>query len=165
MTSSKQKSLKPKEVSLDPSIKALLNSQMMKAICLMKKMMLEHLPSQTSHYPVRMREKKSSPTMSGNMPLMSYSNCPHSILKGKVLENGSSIKIWKLWSNLSKWNENDITIGAPHTSYLENSWDKSNLEFLKTNSIRNLHMLWKYWHHLVRKQRNHQHLEIHSLLC
>ena len=29
-----------------------------------------------------------------------------------------------------QWNENWITIGEPHTSYLENSWDKSNLEFL-----------------------------------
>ena len=50
-----------------------------------------------------------------------------------------------------QWNESDITIGEPHTSYLENSWDKSNLEFLKTISIRNLHMLWKYLHHLIRK--------------
>ena len=51
------------------------------------------------------------------------------------------------------WNGNDITIGKPHTSYLENSWDKSKLKFLKTNSIRNLHMLWKYLHHLVRKTK------------
>ena len=40
-----------------------------------------------------------------------------------------------------QWNEYDITIGEPHPSYLENSWDKNNLEFLKTNSIRNLHMV------------------------
>ena len=52
-----------------------------------------------------------------------------------------------------QWNENDITIGEPHTSYLENSWEKSYLDFLKTNSIRNLHMLWKYLHHLVRKTK------------
>ena len=52
-----------------------------------------------------------------------------------------------------QWNENNITLGEPHTSYIENSWDKSNLEFLKTNSIRNLHMLWKYLHHLVRKAK------------
>ena len=50
-----------------------------------------------------------------------------------------------------QWNKTDITIGEPHTSYLENSWDKGNLEFLKTNSIQNLHMLWKYLHHLVRE--------------
>ena len=52
-----------------------------------------------------------------------------------------------------QWNENDITIGEPQTSYLEISWDQSNLEFLETNSIRNLHMLWKYLHHLVRKTK------------
>ena len=52
-----------------------------------------------------------------------------------------------------QWNKNDITIGEPHTSYLENSWDKSNLEFLKTNSTRNLHMLWKYLYHLARKTK------------
>ena len=52
-----------------------------------------------------------------------------------------------------QWNENDITIGEPYTSYLENSWDKSNLEFLKTNSVRKLHMLWKYLYYLVRKAK------------
>ena len=50
-------------------------------------------------------------------------------------------------------NENDTIIGEPHASYHENSWDKSNLEFLRTNSIRNLHMLWKYLHHLVREAK------------
>ena len=37
------------------------------------------------------------------------------------------------------------------TSHLENSWDKSHPEFLKTNPIKNLHMLWKYLHHLVQE--------------
>ena len=37
------------------------------------------------------------------------------------------------------------------TSYFENSWEKGNSEFLKTNPIKNLHMLWKYLHHLVRE--------------
>ena len=36
-------------------------------------------------------------------------------------------------------------------SYFENSWDKCNAEFLKTNPITNLHMFWKYLHHLVRE--------------
>ena len=52
-----------------------------------------------------------------------------------------------------QWNENDITRGEPHTSFLEISCDQSNLEFLKTNSMRNLHMLWKYLHHLVQKAK------------
>ena len=51
------------------------------------------------------------------------------------------------------WNENEITIGEPHTSFQENSWDKSNLQFLKTDSIQNLCMLWKYLHHLVREAK------------
>ena len=42
-------------------------------------------------------------------------------------------------------------IGELPTSYLENSWDKGNPEFLKTNPIKNLHMLWKYLHKLVRE--------------
>ena len=50
-----------------------------------------------------------------------------------------------------QWNENWITIGEPHTSYLENSWDKGNLEFLKTNAIQSLYMPWKYLHHLVKE--------------
>ena len=52
-----------------------------------------------------------------------------------------------------QWNEYDITIGEPHTSNLKNSWDKGNIEFLKTNSIRILHMFWKYLHPLVRKAK------------
>ena len=47
--------------------------------------------------------------------------------------------------------EKCLAIGGLSTSYLENSWDKGNPEFLKTNSIKNLHMLWKYLHHLVRE--------------
>ena len=72
---------------------------------------------------------------------------------------GKSLRKWVKYQNMEpmeqfyQWNENDITIGEPYTPYLENSWDKSNLEFLKTNSIKNLHMLWKYLHHLVRKAK------------
>ena len=42
-------------------------------------------------------------------------------------------------------------IGELSTSYFENSWDRGNAEFLKTNPIKNLHMFWKYLHHLVRE--------------
>ena len=72
---------------------------------------------------------------------------------------GNSLRKWVKYQDVDtmeqffQWNENDITIGEPQTSYQENSWDKSNLEFLKTNCIRNLHMLWKYLHHLVRKAK------------
>ena len=50
-------------------------------------------------------------------------------------------------------NRNWITTGEPHTSYLENSWDKGNPEYVKTNSIQNLHMLWKYLHQIVREAK------------
>ena len=50
-----------------------------------------------------------------------------------------------------EWNENWISIGEPQTSYNENSWDKGNQESMKVNSIQNLHMLWKYLHHLIRE--------------
>ena len=50
-----------------------------------------------------------------------------------------------------KWDEKYLSIGELSTSYLENSWDKGNPEFLKASSIKNLHMLWKYLHHLVRE--------------
>ena len=51
---------------------------------------------------------------------------------------GSSLRKWVKYQDMDtmgqfyQWNENDITIGEPHTFYLENSWDKSNFEFLKT---------------------------------
>ena len=72
---------------------------------------------------------------------------------------GKTLRKWVIFQDMDtmeqfqQWNEDDMTIGEPHTSYLENSWDKNNLEFLKNNSIRNLHMLRKYLHHLVRKAK------------
>ena len=50
-----------------------------------------------------------------------------------------------------QWDEKYLVIGELSTSYLENSWDKGNQAFLKTNPMKNLHMLWKYLHHLVRE--------------
>ena len=57
---------------------------------------------------------------------------------------GKWVRKWVQHQNMedmesfSQWNENWRTIGEPHTSYLENSWDKGNLEFLKTNAIQSL---------------------------
>ena len=50
-----------------------------------------------------------------------------------------------------QWDEKYLVIGELSTSYLENTWDKGNPEFLQTNPIKNLHILWKYPHHLVRE--------------
>ena len=52
-----------------------------------------------------------------------------------------------------QWDEKYQVIGELSTSYLDNSWDKDNLEFSKTNPIKNLHMLWKYLHHLIRESQ------------
>ena len=50
-----------------------------------------------------------------------------------------------------QWDEKCLAIGELSTSSFENSCDKGNPEFLKTKSIKNVHMLWKYLHHLVRE--------------
>ena len=50
-----------------------------------------------------------------------------------------------------QFNEKYVALGELSISYFENSWDRSNPEFLKTNPVKNLHMLWKYLHHLVKE--------------
>ena len=136
MIPSKKKPLKPKEVSLDPSLKEET------PIVELPNKMLGHLPFLTFHYPVKMRKKNSSPIMLGICfdvlfklsPLYPEGKCLRKLVKYQDMET---------MEQCYQWNENEITIGEPHTSFLENSWDKSILEFLKTNSIQNLHVLWK----------------------
>ena len=71
--------------------------------------------------------------------------------------DGKSLRKWVKHQTMDdmelfyQWDEKYLSIGKLSTSYLENSWDKGNPEFLKTNSIKNLHMVWKYLHHLVRE--------------
>ena len=50
-----------------------------------------------------------------------------------------------------EWDERYLAIAELSTSYLDIPWDKKGLEFLKTNPIKNLLMLWQYLHHLVRE--------------
>ena len=78
-------------------------------------------------------------------------NFLHFTLIEKASKNGSNIKTWMMWDSFTNGNEKYLVIGELSTSYLENSWDIGNPEFSKTNPIKNLHMLWKYLHHLVRK--------------
>ena len=40
-----------------------------------------------------------------------------------------------------QWDERHLAIRELSASYVENSWGKGNPEFLKTNPIKNLHML------------------------
>ena len=67
---------------------------------------------------------------------------------------GKSLRSWvhseQMESMKHEWEEHVIVAGATETSCKGNSWG-NNTEFLKSNSIRNLHMLWKYLHHLANK--------------
>ena len=127
-----------------------LNSQTMRINCLMEMMMLEHLLFLIFLYPVKMK-KKSYPTLFGNMPMIFHSNSPHFILMVKVSAKGVKHQSMDDMELFCQWDEKYLSIGELSTSYLVKSWDKGNPEFLKTNSINNLHMLWKYLHHLVRE--------------
>ena len=51
--------------------------------------------------PVKMKRKKSNPTMLGNMPLISYLNFLQFTLMGKASENGSNIKPWMIWNHFT----------------------------------------------------------------
>ena len=82
--------LEPKEVSLDPSLKVetptvveLPNNEN-KLFDEEDHVMFKHI---YFHYPVRMRKKKSSATMSGNMLFNTYSNSP-------PLPEGKSLRKW-----------------------------------------------------------------------
>ena len=50
-----------------------------------------------------------------------------------------------------QWDERHSALGDLSTSYFEPSWDKSSPEFLKTNPIKNLLMLWKYMGMIILK--------------
>ena len=104
MTPSKQKLLKPKEVSLDPSLKVetptveLPNNE--------NKLFDEDDDVVTSTIPDLSlpSEDKEEEVMSDNVweyAIDVYSNCPHSILKEKISESGSNIKTWRLWNSFS----------------------------------------------------------------
>ena len=109
-------------------------------------MMLGHPPLLIFQCPVKMKMKKSNPTMFGNMPLISYLNILHFTLIGKPQKMGQTSNMDDM-EQFYQW----AVIGELSTSDIENSWDKSHPEFLKTNPIKNLHMLWKYLHHLVQE--------------
>ena len=156
MTPSKKKLLKPKEVTLDPSLKEetptveLPNNE--------NKLFDEDDDIGTSTIPHLSlpNEDEEEEVKSNNV----WEYAIDVLLKLSPLHpEGKCLRKWVKYQEMEtmeqfyQWNENEITIGEPHTSFLENSWDKSNLEVLRTNFIRNLHMLWKYIHHLVREAK------------
>ena len=113
-------------------------------------MMLEHLAFLIFLYIVKMKKKRS---FFNNV----WEHAIDIVFKLSPLHpDDKSLRKWVKHQNMDdmemlyRWDENHLSIGELSTSFLENSWDKGNPEFLKTNSIKNLHMLWKYLHHQVR---------------
>ena len=156
MTPSKKKRLKPKEVSSGPSIKVgppiveLPNDE--------NKLFDEEDDVGTSTIPDlslpsgdEEEEGKSNNVWEYAIDVLFKLSPLHP--QGKSLRKWVKYQDMETMEQFYQWNENDITIGEPHTSYLENSCDKSNLKFIRTNSIRNLHMPWKYSHHFVREAK------------
>ena len=71
--------------------------------------------------------------------------------------DGKSLRKWVQHQGMDtmehfyEWDERYLAIGELSTSYLGIPWNKKSLEFLKTSPIKNLLMLCKYLHHLVRE--------------
>ena len=67
---------------------------------------------------------------------------------------GKSLRSWPHSQQMGsmeqffEWEEHVIAVGTAQTSYKGNSWD-NHTEYLIRNSIKNLHMLWMYLHHLA----------------
>ena len=154
MSPSKKKLLKPKEVSLESSLKdeapniELPNTE--------NELFDVDDDVGTSTIPVL-----SVPSEDEEEEVSSVNVWEHAIdilFKLSPLHpDGRSLRKWVKHQNMDdmemsyQWDEKYLSIGELSTSYLQNSWDKGNPEFLKTNSIKNLHMFWKYLHHLVRE--------------
>ena len=69
------------------------------------------------------------------------------VLLSPLHPDGRSLRKWVKHEDMDdmeqfyKWDEKYLAIGELSTSFFENSWDKGNPEFLKTNPIKNLHMI------------------------
>ena len=69
-------------------------------------------------------------------------------IEGKGLRNWVHSEHIESMEQFFEWEEQVLTEGTTQTSYKGNSWD-SQTEYLIYNSIKNLHMLLKYLHHLA----------------
>ena len=61
-------------------------------------------------------------------------------VEGKSLRSWVHSQQMESMEQFYEWEEHDIVVGTTQTSYKGNSWD-NHTEFLKYNSIKNLHML------------------------
>ena len=122
MTPSKKKKLKPKEVSLDPSIKVdtpiidLLNDE--------NKLFGKEDDEGTSTIPdlslpseAEEEEVKSNNVWEHTIDVLFKLSAPHA--EGKSLRKWVKYQDTETMEQFYQWNENDIIIGEPHTSYHE----------------------------------------------
>ena len=133
MTPSKKKLLKPKEVSLDPSLKQ--ETPIAEFPNDENKLFDKDDDDGTSTIPdVSLPIEDEEEEVNSNnvweyaidvlfrlFPLHPEGKCLKKWVKHQEMENMEQV---------FEWNGNWMTIGEPHTSYHENSWDKGNLEFL-----------------------------------
>ena len=154
MSPSKKKLLKPKEVSLDsppkedtPNIELPNDENKLFAVD-------DDVGTSTiADLSVPSEDEEKEVKSNNNWECAIYT-----LLKLSLLHpDGKSLRKWVKHQNMDdmgqfhQWGEKYLEIGELPTSYLENSWDKGNPEFLKTNPIKNLHILWKYLYHLARE--------------
>ena len=122
MTPSKKKLFKPKEVSLDPSIK--VETPIIKLPNDENKLFDEEDDVGTSTIPDLFlpsedeeEEVKSNNVREYAIDLLFKLSALHA--EGKSLQNWVKYQGMESMEQFYQWNENDITIGEPHTSYLD----------------------------------------------
>ena len=140
----KKKLLKPKEVSLDSSLKEEtpnieLPNYENKSFDVDDVVGTSTIPNLSAPSEDEEEEVKSNNVWEHAIDILLKLSPLHS--------DGISLRKWVKQQNIDdmeqvyQWDENYLAIGGLSTSYFENSWDKGNPEFLKTNPIKNLHML------------------------
>ena len=168
MSSSKKNLLKPKEVSLDSSLKEEtpnieLPNDENQLFDVDDDVGTSTIPDLSVPSEDEEEEVKSNNVWEHAIDIL-YEHSP-------IHPEGKCLRKWVNHQNMEdmesfyQCDKKFIAIGELYrsTSYLENSWDKGNLEFLKTNSITNLYMRWKYLNHQLKKPKSHPSIRINSL--
>ena len=129
MSPSKKKLLKPKEVSLDSSLKE--ETPIVELPSNEKKLFDVDDDVGTYTNPVLSLPSEDEEEEVKSINVWEYAS--DVLFKLSPLHpEGKSLRKWVKHQDMEnmeqffQWNENWITIGEPHTSYLENSWDKGN---------------------------------------
>ncbi len=71
---------------------------------------------------------------------------------------GHDIRLWLKYQRMNDmeefffWKETDFTLNSPYTEFLSVPGDRDSIDFLRNNSVIQLHMLWKYLHHIAYDQ-------------